>query len=47
MLYGNVDATDDDINEALDKANATFVNELENKLDTHIGSSSILNLSGG
>jgi ABC-type bacteriocin/lantibiotic exporter with double-glycine peptidase domain len=47
LLYGNVDATEEDINDALEEASATFVNDLEHKLDTYIGSSSVLNLSGG
>ena len=36
-----------DIEEALRKANATFVNYMEKGLDTYIGSSSVSNLSGG
>jgi len=47
MLNANHMATDHDINEALRKANATFVRDLEDGLDTYIGSSSIANLSGG
>jgi ABC-type multidrug transport system fused ATPase/permease subunit len=35
------------IDDALKKANATFVYEMENKLETYIGSASVLNLSGG
>ena len=36
------------MNEALRQASAlTFVNELENGLDTYVGTASILNLSGG
>jgi len=31
----------------LQKANAQFVFEFENKLDTFIGTSSVVNLSGG
>ena len=47
MLNANHLASEEDINIALRKANATFVNQLENGLDTYIGSSSIANLSGG
>lgn len=47
MLFGNKDATDSDIEEALKQANATFVNEMQDKLDTYIGSASVQNLSGG
>lgn len=47
LLFGNRDATEQDIKEALKKANATFVYEMENKLDTYVGSASVLNLSGG
>lgn len=47
LLFGNKDATDDDIREALQKANAKFVYEMENGIDTYIGSSAVLNISGG
>lgn len=47
LLLGNKDATYDEINDALKKANATFVYEMENGLNTYIGSASVLNLSGG
>ena len=47
LLFGNKDATDEDIEEALKLANATFIYDMENKLDSYIGSSSVLNLSGG
>jgi ABC-type multidrug transport system fused ATPase/permease subunit len=47
ILFGNVDATEAEIHEALSKANATFVFEMENGLETYIGSASVLNLSGG
>jgi ABC-type multidrug transport system fused ATPase/permease subunit len=47
LLFGNKDATSEDIDRALKLANATFVYEMENKLDAYIGSSSVQNLSGG
>mmetsp|Transcript_20905 Transcript_20905/g.32376 ORF Transcript_20905/g.32376 Transcript_20905/m.32376 type:complete len:165 (+) Transcript_20905:1370-1864(+) len=47
LLNAKHDATEADIEEALRKANATFVKTLENGLDTYIGSSSVANLSGG
>lgn len=47
LLFGNRDASDSDIHDALKKANATFIYDMENKLDTYIGSASVLNLSGG
>lgn len=47
MIFGNRDATQKDIDEALARADATFVNDLENKIDTYVGSGSVLNLSGG
>ena len=47
LLFGNKDATDKDIEIALTRANASFVYEFENKLDTFIGTSSVVNLSGG
>jgi len=47
LLFGNRDASDEDIKWALSQANADFVYEMENGLDTYIGSASVLNLSGG
>lgn len=47
LLFGNKDATQDDIDYALKQANATFIYEMENKLDTYIGSTAVLNMSGG
>ena len=47
LLFGDKDATDDLINYALKQANATFIYDMEHKLDTYIGSASVLNLSGG
>eukprot|EP00352_Strombidinopsis_acuminata_P001024 CAMPEP_0176343238 /NCGR_PEP_ID=MMETSP0126-20121128/3800_1 /TAXON_ID=141414 ORGANISM="Strombidinopsis acuminatum, Strain SPMC142" /NCGR_SAMPLE_ID=MMETSP0126 /ASSEMBLY_ACC=CAM_ASM_000229 /LENGTH=89 /DNA_ID=CAMNT_0017689099 /DNA_START=1406 /DNA_END=1675 /DNA_ORIENTATION=+ len=47
LLYGNMDATDEDIHDALVKANATFVYDQENKLETFVGTAGILNMSGG
>jgi ABC-type multidrug transport system fused ATPase/permease subunit len=47
LMYGNMKATEADLKEALSQANADFVYKLENKLDTYVGSGSMLNLSGG
>lgn len=48
MLFANKDAKENDIISALTKANAKeFVDQLENGLDTYVGSSAIQNLSGG
>lgn len=47
LLFGNKDATNEDIEYAIKQANATFIYDMENKLDTYIGSASVLNLSGG
>lgn len=47
LLYGNKDATEEDLKDALKKANAEFVYEMEGGLDSYIGSSAVLNLSGG
>ncbi|CDW87364.1 abc transporter [Stylonychia lemnae] len=47
ILLGNKDANEEDIKKSLEIANANFVYDLENKLDTYIGSSSLINLSGG
>jgi ABC-type multidrug transport system fused ATPase/permease subunit len=47
LLFCNKDATDADMEEALRKADASFVFELEKGIDTYVGSGSVLNLSGG
>ena len=47
ILFGNKDATEKEMDYALKQANATFVYDMEDKLDTYIGSASVLNLSGG
>ena len=46
-MFGNKEASEGDMKQALIKANATFVYDLNDKLDTYVGSSSIINLSGG
>jgi ABC-type multidrug transport system fused ATPase/permease subunit len=47
LLYGNKDATEQDCIEALMQANAGFVKEQENGLDTFVGTAGIMNMSGG
>ena len=48
LCYGNREASEADMRRALKSANAlSFVEELENGLDTYVGAASILNLSGG
>ena len=48
LQYCNKDASTEDMKRALSSANAlTFVEALENGLDTYVGAGSILNLSGG
>lgn len=47
LLHAKNNATEEEIEEALQKANAGFVKYLEKGLDTYIGSSSVSNLSGG
>jgi ABC-type multidrug transport system fused ATPase/permease subunit len=47
LLYGNMEATEDDLKEALRMANASFVNTLEQGLDSYVGAASVMNLSGG
>ena len=48
LKYGNKNATEEDMKEALQSANALdFVEGLEKGLDTYVGAASILNLSGG
>lgn len=47
LIYGNKDASDADLKEALMRADASFVFELEKGMDTYVGAGSVLNLSGG
>ena len=47
LLLGNKDATEEELNQVLIKANAGFVFNLEKKIDTFVGSTSMMNLSGG
>jgi ABC-type multidrug transport system fused ATPase/permease subunit len=47
LMYGNMEATEADLNEALRMANASFVSTLENGLDSYVGAGSVMNLSGG
>jgi ABC-type multidrug transport system fused ATPase/permease subunit len=47
LFYGNKDATEEDIKYAINQANAGFVYDLENGIDTYVGSGAVLNLSGG
>lgn len=41
MLFANQNSSDEEIKEALNKANANFVDELENGINTYIGTSSL------
>lgn len=47
LLYGNVDATEQDCIEALKQASAGFVKDQEDGLDTFVGTAGIVNMSGG
>jgi ABC-type multidrug transport system fused ATPase/permease subunit len=47
LLYGNKDATDAEITEALHRASANFVFDQENGLETFVGTAGIVNMSGG
>ena len=48
LQYGNKDATQADMERALNQADAGFVfTQLKDGLDTYVGSSSVSNLSGG
>ena len=48
LLFGHNSATEDQMWDALDKANAGFVRvDLPDQLETQVGFGSILNLSGG
>lgn len=47
LLYGNKDANENDLERAINLANAQFIYTLEKGLETYVGSSTVLNLSGG
>lgn len=47
LFYGNCDATEEDMIEALNMASASFVMEQENGLDAFVGTAGIVNMSGG
>ena len=47
LMFGNKDATEEDLKKAIERANAQFLFDFENKLDTFLGTSSVINLSGG
>ena len=47
LLFGKSDATDADLREALTKANALFAYDIDANLNAFIGSTSVMNLSGG
>jgi len=48
LAFGWCDASEEDMREALRKANALdFVMKLKNGFDTNVGTSSMINLSGG
>ena len=47
LIYGNKDATSQDIENVLRMANASFVHTFENGLDSYVGAGSVMNFSGG
>ena len=47
LLLGNKDATPEEMMAAIKQANANFIFELQDKLDTYVGSAAVMNLSGG
>ena len=47
LLLGNKDASNEEMMAAIKQANATFIFDLPEKLDTYVGSAAVLNLSGG
>jgi len=47
LMYGNKDATELDLERSINLANAHFIYTLEKGLETYVGSSTVLNLSGG
>lgn len=47
LLFGNSDASEEEMTEALNQANAEFVFNFEKKLDTPVGNAGIVAMSGG
>ena len=47
LLFGDKDATEKDMKEALAQANAQFVFDNEDGLDTFVGTAGVVNMSGG
>ena len=47
LMYGNKDATEADLQRSINLANAHFIENMEKGLNTYVGSSTVLNLSGG
>jgi len=47
LLYGDKDASETDIYQALERANAKFIHDIDQGLDTYTGSATVGNLSGG
>ena len=47
LLFGDKDASERDCREALERASANFVFEQEKGMDTFVGTSGIINMSGG
>ena len=47
LLFGDKDATEKDMHDALAQANAQFVYDNEEGLDTFVGTAGIMNMSGG
>ena len=47
LLFGNRDATEEQMKEALNQANAQFVFESKDGLDAFVGTAGIVNMSGG
>lgn len=47
LMYGNHEADENQLQDAIKKANAGFIDQMEKGLETYVGSSTVLNLSGG
>ena len=47
LLFGDKDATEKDMREALNQANAQFVFDSGDGLDTFVGTAGVVNMSGG
>jgi len=47
LMFSNCEATDTDIETAVKRAHAQFIYQMPKQLDEYVGSSTVMNFSGG